>query len=164
MTHASQATPGKVTKLNRIERNAWTKQKIFDAATKVVGQLGGSLIAERVILTTGTPTRRCCPRQGDRCNGALRESRRAMLPGSDCRAARQRCRQRHSAAPPYVRTCGTTSRPRCRRHARRYVVGRARRHAASKLSLAPSPRRSPPRGRGTAPSRPTPRRTGWCRR
>ena len=30
----------KVTKLNRVERNAWTKQKIFDAATKVVGKYG----------------------------------------------------------------------------------------------------------------------------
>ncbi|MDA9468959.1 TetR/AcrR family transcriptional regulator [Bradyrhizobium sp. CCBAU 53415] len=30
----------KVTKLNRLERNAWTKQKIFDAATKVVGKHG----------------------------------------------------------------------------------------------------------------------------
>ena len=30
----------KVTKLNRVERNAWTKQKIFDAATKVVGEYG----------------------------------------------------------------------------------------------------------------------------
>jgi len=29
-----------VTKLNRVERNAWTKQKIFDAATKVVGKYG----------------------------------------------------------------------------------------------------------------------------
>jgi AcrR family transcriptional regulator len=31
---------GKVAKLNRVERNAWTKQKIFDAATKVVGRYG----------------------------------------------------------------------------------------------------------------------------
>ncbi|TWB56907.1 TetR/AcrR family transcriptional regulator [Bradyrhizobium sacchari] len=30
----------KVTKLNRVERNAWTKQKIFDAATKIVGKHG----------------------------------------------------------------------------------------------------------------------------
>ena len=30
----------KVTKLNRVERNAWTKQKIFEAATKVVGKYG----------------------------------------------------------------------------------------------------------------------------
>ncbi|WGR93159.1 TetR/AcrR family transcriptional regulator [Bradyrhizobium sp. ISRA443] len=35
-----QATSAKVTKLNRVERNAWTKQKIFDAATKVVGKYG----------------------------------------------------------------------------------------------------------------------------
>lgn len=35
----TQAT-AKVTKLNRIERNAWTKQKIFEAATKVVGKHG----------------------------------------------------------------------------------------------------------------------------
>jgi AcrR family transcriptional regulator len=39
MTQASHAAP-KVTKLNRVERNAWTKQKIFDAATKVVGKYG----------------------------------------------------------------------------------------------------------------------------
>jgi AcrR family transcriptional regulator len=36
----TQATPVRVTKLNRVERNAWTKQKIFDAATKVVGKYG----------------------------------------------------------------------------------------------------------------------------
>src|SRR5207248_948925 len=36
----TQATSAKVTKLNRVERNAWTKQKIFDAATKVVGKYG----------------------------------------------------------------------------------------------------------------------------
>src|SRR5437660_12068089 len=35
-----QATSAKVAKLNRVERNAWTKQKIFDAATKVVGKFG----------------------------------------------------------------------------------------------------------------------------
>jgi AcrR family transcriptional regulator len=35
-----QATSTKVTKLNRVERNAWTKQKIFDAATEVVGKYG----------------------------------------------------------------------------------------------------------------------------
>ena len=39
MTQASHAAP-KVTKLNRIERNAWTKQKIFNAATKIVGKYG----------------------------------------------------------------------------------------------------------------------------
>ena len=32
--------PAKLTKLNRVERNAWTKQKLFDAATKVVGKSG----------------------------------------------------------------------------------------------------------------------------
>jgi AcrR family transcriptional regulator len=36
----TQATSAKVTKLNRVERNAWTKQKIFDAATKIVGKYG----------------------------------------------------------------------------------------------------------------------------
>lgn len=36
----TQATSAKVTKLNRAERNAWTKQKIFDAATKIVGKYG----------------------------------------------------------------------------------------------------------------------------
>ena len=40
MTQATQANAGKVTKLNRIERNAWTKRKIFDAATKIVGKYG----------------------------------------------------------------------------------------------------------------------------
>jgi AcrR family transcriptional regulator len=40
MTPISQAASGKVTKLNRIERNAWTKRKIFDAATKIVGKFG----------------------------------------------------------------------------------------------------------------------------
>jgi AcrR family transcriptional regulator len=40
MTQASQVTSGKVTKLNRVERNAWTKRKIFDAATKIVGKYG----------------------------------------------------------------------------------------------------------------------------
>jgi AcrR family transcriptional regulator len=40
MTQASQATSTKVTKLNRVERNAWTKRKIFDAATKIVGKYG----------------------------------------------------------------------------------------------------------------------------
>jgi AcrR family transcriptional regulator len=40
MTPTRAAAPAKVTKLNRVERNAWTKQKIFDAATKVVGKYG----------------------------------------------------------------------------------------------------------------------------
>ncbi len=40
MTHPPQAASGKVAKLKRVERNAWTKQKIFDAATKVVGKYG----------------------------------------------------------------------------------------------------------------------------
>ena len=40
MTQASRAQPGKETKLNRVERNAWTKQKIFEAATKMVGKHG----------------------------------------------------------------------------------------------------------------------------
>lgn len=40
MTQAPEATSGKVTKLNRTERNAWTKRKIFDAATKIVGKYG----------------------------------------------------------------------------------------------------------------------------
>ena len=40
MTQTSRASSGKATKLNRVERNAWTKQKIFDAATKVVGKYG----------------------------------------------------------------------------------------------------------------------------
>ena len=40
MTQASQAASAKVTKLNRVERNAWTKRKIFDAATRVVGKYG----------------------------------------------------------------------------------------------------------------------------
>jgi AcrR family transcriptional regulator len=40
MTPPQPSAPAKVTKLNRVERNAWTKQKIFDAATKVVGRYG----------------------------------------------------------------------------------------------------------------------------
>jgi AcrR family transcriptional regulator len=40
MTSPQASMPAKVTKLNRVERNAWTKQKIFDAATRVVGKYG----------------------------------------------------------------------------------------------------------------------------
>ena len=40
MTQSLQAASGKATKLNRVERNAWTKRKIFDAAAKVVGKHG----------------------------------------------------------------------------------------------------------------------------
>jgi AcrR family transcriptional regulator len=40
MTQSSHTAPGKVTKLSRAERNVWTKRKIFDAATKVVGKVG----------------------------------------------------------------------------------------------------------------------------
>src|SRR5260370_14298455 len=40
MTQAPETESGKVPKLNRVERNAWTKKKIFDAATKVVGKYG----------------------------------------------------------------------------------------------------------------------------
>jgi AcrR family transcriptional regulator len=40
MTQSSQAASGKAAKLNRVERNAWTKRRIFDAATKVVGKHG----------------------------------------------------------------------------------------------------------------------------
>jgi AcrR family transcriptional regulator len=40
MTQVPEAAPGKVAKLNRVERNAWTKRKIFDAATKIVGKYG----------------------------------------------------------------------------------------------------------------------------
>src|SRR4051812_11430284 len=40
MTQAPETSPGKATKLNRVERNAWTKRKIFDAATKIVGRYG----------------------------------------------------------------------------------------------------------------------------
>lgn len=40
MTQSSQAASGKVTKLNRVERNAWTKRRIFDAAAKIVGKYG----------------------------------------------------------------------------------------------------------------------------
>jgi AcrR family transcriptional regulator len=40
MTQTPEATSGKVTKLNRVQRNAWTKRKIFDAATKIVGKYG----------------------------------------------------------------------------------------------------------------------------
>jgi AcrR family transcriptional regulator len=40
MTQAREASSGKVTKLNRVQRNAWTKRKIFDAATRIVGKFG----------------------------------------------------------------------------------------------------------------------------
>ncbi|GAC1333940.1 MAG: TetR/AcrR family transcriptional regulator [Bradyrhizobium sp.] len=40
MTQASEPARGKVTKLNRVERNASTKRKIFDAATRIVGKFG----------------------------------------------------------------------------------------------------------------------------
>jgi AcrR family transcriptional regulator len=40
MTEAPETTAGKLTKLNRVERNAWTKRKLFDAATKIVGKHG----------------------------------------------------------------------------------------------------------------------------
>jgi AcrR family transcriptional regulator len=40
MTQTPEAAAGKVTKLNRVQRNAWTKRKIFDAATKIVGKYG----------------------------------------------------------------------------------------------------------------------------
>jgi AcrR family transcriptional regulator len=40
MTQVPEATSGKVAKLNRVERNAWTKRRIFDAATKIVGRYG----------------------------------------------------------------------------------------------------------------------------
>jgi AcrR family transcriptional regulator len=40
MSQVPETRSAKVTKLNRIERNAWTKRKIFDAATKVVGKYG----------------------------------------------------------------------------------------------------------------------------
>jgi len=40
MTRAPQTNSSKVTKLNRVERNAWTKRRIFDAATKIVGKYG----------------------------------------------------------------------------------------------------------------------------
>lgn len=40
MTHLPDSAPGKITKLNRVQRNAWTKRRIFDAATKIVGQYG----------------------------------------------------------------------------------------------------------------------------
>src|SRR5436305_13137950 len=40
MTQAPETSSGKATKLNRVERNAWTKRKIFDAATKIVGKFG----------------------------------------------------------------------------------------------------------------------------
>ena len=40
MTQPQASAPARMSKLNRVERNAWTKQKIFDAATKVVGRYG----------------------------------------------------------------------------------------------------------------------------
>lgn len=40
MTQVPENTSGKAAKLNRVERNAWTKRKIFDAAAKIVGEQG----------------------------------------------------------------------------------------------------------------------------
>src|ERR1700704_6876340 len=40
MTQVPETTSGKVTKLNRVERNAWTKRRIFDPAPKIVGKYG----------------------------------------------------------------------------------------------------------------------------
>jgi AcrR family transcriptional regulator len=40
MTQAPATAAIKVAKLNRVERNAWTKRRIFDAATKIVGKYG----------------------------------------------------------------------------------------------------------------------------
>jgi AcrR family transcriptional regulator len=40
MTEIPEARSRKVAKLNRVERNAWTKRNIFDAATRIVGQHG----------------------------------------------------------------------------------------------------------------------------
>jgi AcrR family transcriptional regulator len=40
MTQVTATTAMKVAKLNRAERNAWTKRKIFDAATRIVGKYG----------------------------------------------------------------------------------------------------------------------------
>src|SRR6201985_294177 len=59
MTQATEASRGKVSKLNRIERNAWTKRKIFDAATKIVGKYGYAeasvaRITERAGVAQGT--------------------------------------------------------------------------------------------------------------
>src|SRR4029078_2332372 len=40
MTQTPETTFRKATKLNRVERNAWTKRRIFAAATKIVGKFG----------------------------------------------------------------------------------------------------------------------------
>lgn len=40
MTQVPANTAIKAAKLNRVERNAWTKRRIFDAATKIVGKYG----------------------------------------------------------------------------------------------------------------------------
>lgn len=40
MTQAPATAAAKLAKLNRVERNAWTKRKIFDAATRIVGKYG----------------------------------------------------------------------------------------------------------------------------
>src|SRR5215218_9499188 len=59
MTQAPEPMSRKVTKLNRVERNAWTKRKIFDAATKMVGQhayaeASVARITERAGVAQGT--------------------------------------------------------------------------------------------------------------
>jgi len=48
---------GKVTKLSRVERNAWTKRRIFDAATKIVGKYGYAEASVPASRTGG-----CAPR------------------------------------------------------------------------------------------------------
>jgi len=59
MTQAPEAVSGKVTKLNRVQRNAWTKRRIFDAATKIVGKYGYAeasvaRITEQAAVAQGT--------------------------------------------------------------------------------------------------------------
>lgn len=59
MTQSPQAASGKVAKLNRVERNAWTKQRIFEAATRIVGKYGYAeasvaRITERAGVAQGT--------------------------------------------------------------------------------------------------------------
>src|SRR4051794_9458466 len=36
----TQGASAKITKLNRVERNAWTKQRLFEAATRMFGKYG----------------------------------------------------------------------------------------------------------------------------
>ena len=56
MTELPAATSGKIAKLNRVERNARTKRKMFDAATRIVGKYGyREASVARIASVAGNP-------------------------------------------------------------------------------------------------------------